>query len=637
MPDSLSSPYRIVGTAGHIDHGKSALVLALTGTDPDRLQEEKKRGITIELGFADLQLGDLHVGFIDVPGHERFVKNMLAGIGGIDAVLMVVAADESIMPQTREHFAICRLLGIRHGVVALTKCELVVEELLELVELETREFLAGSALADAPIIRTSVVSGDGLDDLRAALATCLRATPERPAEGVLRLPVDRAFTVKGFGSVVTGTLLSGTVRVGERVQVQPSDTVVTVRGIQVHGSDTEAARAGQRTALNLQGIQVDKLARGTVISRPGALAPSYLIDARLEVLEGFTAIEHHQRIRFHHGAAEILGRMSILQGDRIPGGDNGLVQLRLESPYTTAPGDRFIVRRYSPVVTIGGGVVIDPAPSKHRRRSQAAQELRRLERGTDVERLVAWVRQAGFAGLDRRQLQLRFVRPPEVIDGLIREGRDIGALVLVAGSVPRAIAAPLVEALERDLLAQLASYHERYPLRVAATKEELRSSISGSPPVEVLGAALERLVAADHVRGEDTGYALSAHRIRLPRSAEQTEQALMQTYERAGLTPPGLAKALETCGENGEEAREVLHYLLRQGRLVRIKEDIVLHAEVLERFVDALRSRFPRGQQFSVAEFKDWAGVTRKHAIPLLEHLDSLHITRRVGDARERM
>ena len=397
----MENDYRIVGTAGHIDHGKSALVRALTGTDPDRLQEERERGITIDLGFAHLELEDgTRVGFIDVPGHERFVKNMLAGIGGIDAVLLVVAADESIMPQTREHLAICELLGVSSGVVAITKCDLVDDEIAELVELEIRDLLAGSRLATAPIVRTSAETGAGLAALRGALADTLNASGVRPSHDLVRMPIDRIFTVHGFGTVVTGTLLSGRIGTGDRLELLPQATVVTVRGLQVYGEPVESATAGQRTAVNLQGVDTSAATRGDLLVTPGALAPTYMIDARLDMLPEH-GLEQLQRVRFHHGAIETLCRVAILETDEIRAGASGLVQLRLETPYACAPGDRFVVRRYSPMLTIGGGTVLDNLPAKHRHGESAAIELlTRLEGPALEDRVAALAGAAGTRGVD---------------------------------------------------------------------------------------------------------------------------------------------------------------------------------------------------------------------------------------------
>ncbi|HKC13729.1 MAG TPA: selenocysteine-specific translation elongation factor, partial [Vicinamibacteria bacterium] len=358
----------IVGTAGHIDHGKSGLVQALTGTDPDRLKEEKERGITIDLGFAHLALAeDVVASFIDVPGHERFVRNMLAGAHGIDAVLLVVAADESVMPQTREHFHICRLLGVPRGLVALTKCDLADADSQALAEMEVRELLAGSFLDGRPIVRVSARTGVGLERLRAALLELARESPPRGAGGLLRLPVDRVFTLRGFGTVVTGTLVSGALNVGEEVEILPSGRRARVRGVQIHGESVETAAAGNRTAVNLAGLEVEDLARGDVLARPGTLRPTRMLDAELTLLPGEKALADQSRVRVHVASAEALGRVRLLGGGRVEPGHTALVQLRLERPVAAGRGDRLIIRSYSPAATIGGARVLDSLPPARRR------------------------------------------------------------------------------------------------------------------------------------------------------------------------------------------------------------------------------------------------------------------------------
>lgn len=628
----MSSSYRIVGTAGHIDHGKSALVRALTGIDPDRLQEEKDRGITIDLGFADATIGDLQIGFIDVPGHERFVKNMLAGVGGIDAVLMVVAGDESIMPQTREHFAIARLLGIRAGVVAITKCDLADPETLELVEMEVEELLAGSPLATSPIVHTSIVDDRGLDSLRARLREVLAGVPARAVSGMVRLPVDRVFSVRGFGTVVTGTLLGGEVHVGDRLEVVPGGKVVTVRGVQVHGTTASGARAGQRAALNLQGIAVEELHRGLVLTAPASLPAVAMLDARIEVLAG-AGLEHLQRVRVHHGAAEILGRVALLDAEALAGGASGLVQIRLERPYPAIPGDRFIVRRYSPVTTIGGGTVIDTASRRHRRGSTAANRLRRLEAADAPGRLALLVAEAGMRGVEAQALSRRLGIPPLALQELLATAEMAGT-VLVVGTPPLAMRPADMTRLEESIESAVAAYHERWPLRPAMPKEELRQGLVPQPTPAVLDAAAMRLTAGERLRPEADGYALGRHVARLRTEDVALSRDLLDRYERAALAPPA---ADEILGAGDESRREVYHYLLRSGELVRVRDDQVLHHETLAKLIDAMTSRFARGEQFSVGEFKDWAGITRRHAIPLLEYLDSRRITRRVGDLRERL
>ncbi|HJO03347.1 MAG TPA: selenocysteine-specific translation elongation factor [Acidobacteriota bacterium] len=635
MPPDAIDGYRIIGTAGHIDHGKSALVRALTGIDPDRLQEEKERGITIDLGFADARLDDLHVGFVDVPGHERFVKNMLAGVGGIDAVLMVVAADESIMPQTREHFAICQLLGIEAGVVALTKCDLVDDEMIELAELEVEELLADTPLAGAPIVHTSTVTGAGMEDLRTALGRVLASTPTRPTAGVLRLPIDRIFTMTGFGTVVTGTLLAGSVAVGDQVEALPLGRTITVRGVQVHGREQDRAVAGQRTALNLQGVQVDELARGMVLGKPDTLQPTYMIDARLRVLDGF-AVKHLQRLRFHHGAAEVLGRAAVLGADLIRGTE-GYVQLRLESPYPAAPGDRFIVRHYSPVLTIGGGVVLDTAAPKRRRGRAAIEAMRRLDGADNESRLTLWIDEAGESGLERSAVRRRLACTDQVLDDAIAGPIAKGRIVEIGGHEPRLVPRAAIERLCAQALEILGHYHERYPLRPGLPKQELRNAVARRVPEPVFDAALARLIGDNSIRAAGDGFALQSHQVSVGDTDLALRDELLGRFKAQGVAVAAPSDVLATVPGDANAVGELFHHLLRDGRLVRIREGFVVDAGALRDLIADLQTRLPAGARFSVADFKTWTGLTRKHSIPLLEYLDSTRVTRRVGDERERI
>ena len=631
----MSERFRIVGTAGHIDHGKSALVRALTGTDPDRLQEEKDRGITIDLGFAHLDLGDqLRVGFIDVPGHERFVKNMLAGIGGIDAVLLVIAADESIMPQTREHLAICELLGISSGVVAITKCDLVDDEIVELVALEVKDFLAGTFLAGAPIVRTSAERGDGVDELCTALSGAVAAVPTRPQEEPVRLPVDRVFTVRGFGTVATGTLLSGAVRAGDVLELLPAGQRVRVRGVQAYGATVETALAGQRTALNLQGVEVEALCRGDLLVAPDSMATTYLLDARVQMLKG-CGLEQLQRVRFHHGAAEILCRVAILESDAVAEGGSSLVQLRLERPYAVVPADRFVIRRYSPMVTIGGGVAIDNLPPKHRGRNpKVAARLGRLECADPVERLALLVEGAQAAGLGESEICRRLGTTPSRARQIAADAARGGRVELVQEDPLFAVTVGTHEALAARILEGLESYHDEHPLRPGMPKSELARALPADVSEPVLDAVLGRLKEGNQLRSAADGLALPDHRVSLTAEQEQTRLALIDLYQDAGWAPPSVADARQSVGAGAES---VMRHLLREGALVRLRGDLIYASTRLEELIDELQRRHPPGEPFSVAEFKDWTGISRKHAIPLLEHLDGLRVTRRVGDKRERI
>ena len=634
----MDNDYCIVGTAGHIDHGKSALVRALTGTDPDRLQEERERGITIDLGFAYLELEDgTRVGFIDVPGHERFVKNMLAGIGGIDAVLLVVAADESIMPQTREHLSICELLGVDSGVVAITKCDLVDDEIAELVELEVRDLLAGSRLATAPIVHTSAESGAGLAELRGALADTLGAAGDRPQHELVRMPIDRIFTVRGFGTVVTGTLLSGRIGTGDRLELLPQATTVTVRGLQVYGEPVESATAGQRTAVNLQGVDTSVATRGDLLVTPGALATTYMIDARLDMLAEH-GLEQLQRVRFHHGAIEALCRVAILEADEIRAGGSGLVQLRLETPYACAPGDRFVVRRYSPMLTIGGGTVLDNLPVKHRGREPAViQLLTRLEGPALEDRLAALAAAAGTRGIDEELLRHRTFASADRLRSAAGALADAGRL-LVAQETPLVVVdTAVLAALEETIIEAVGTHHTEHPLEPGLPKSAVTATLPRDLPEVVVDALVDRLVAAQRLGGSSAALSLPDHGVVLSESQEQVRAALLDMYDEAGWSPPAISDAWKLIGVTADDGEAVFRLLLRQGELVRLRDDLVFSAARLDALIDELRRRYAAGDGFGVADFKDLAGVSRKHAIPLLEYLDEQRVTRRQGDQRIRV
>src|SRR5438445_3773553 len=466
----------IVGTAGHIDHGKSALVRALTGTDPDRLKEEKERGITIDLGFAHLDLGDgLVASFIDVPGHERFVRNMLAGAHGIDAVVLVVAADESVMPQTREHFHICRLLGIARGLVALTKCDAADADMQALAEMEVRELLAGSFLERAPVLRVSARTGQGLDELKYALRALARESPPRPAGGLLRLPVDRAFTLRGFGTVVTGTMVTGDLALGEEVELLPSGRRARVRGLQVHGVAAEQVAAGHRTAVNLSGIEVQEIARGDVLARPGTLRATSIVEAELTLLPGERPLKDQARVRVHLASAEVLARVRTLAGPTVVAGPAAPVQLRLESPAVAGRGDRLVVRSYSPAVTIGGAVVLDPLAAK-RRRGSAARPAAGLDATAAA---IAFVTEAGAAGVDAPTLAARVTLPLASLLPALQERPEVMAF----GRDPAwLVSADALRALGEATRARLAEFHARRPLQSAMPREELRRRVFARAP-----------------------------------------------------------------------------------------------------------------------------------------------------------
>ena len=596
----------IVGTAGHIDHGKTALVKALTGTDADRLAEEKRRGITIDLGFAHLQLADdIRIGFIDVPGHERFVRNMLAGAAGIDMVLFVISATESIKPQTREHFEICRLLGVQAGVIALTKADLVDPELLELVRLEVDEFAAGSFLEDAPKVAVSSLTGAGLDELRKELESTARKIHEKSAAGWFRLPIDRSFTMRGFGTVVTGTLISGALKPEQEVEVYPIGRRLRVRGLQVYGALTKRAQAGERTAVNLVGIEPGEMHRGMVLSEAGRFAPVAVLDCRLDLSSSAKPLKNGAPVHFHTGAAEIEAQVRYFdRRTALKPGDSTWARIVLKEPALVLPGDRFIIRMFSPVVTIGGGVVADISAHTYLAGRLDALRPEHLvtERpwGISEDQLIAWT-------------------------GL----REIPALPGVEHAGKWLISAARVTELRQQLTAACRTFHRAHTLLPGIQKQDLKSAVMADASVEVfeyvLAGAPELTQDAEIVR-------LKTHRVVLKQDEEQARAAIESSFERAGLAAPAVNDVLKASGVEPGRARSILQIMLREGKLIRISEDLVLHANSLARLRRELTQK--RGQRFSVPAFKDSTGVSRKYASPLLEYLDREHVTKREGDQR---
>jgi len=645
----------VIGTAGHIDHGKSALVLALTGTDPDRLKEEQARGITIDLGFAHWETPDLTISFVDVPGHERFVKNMLAGVGGIDAVLFVIAADESVMPQTREHFDICRLLHVPAGVIALTKSDLVDPDVLELVTLETRDLLRGSLLEHAPIVPVSARTGAGLDALKQALVDVSRTCIARRADGAVRLPVDRVFSVKGFGTVVTGTLVSGEIRADRDLAVLPAGRAVKVRGLQVHGTGQDTGRAGQRVALNLGGVDVADITRGDTLAAPGQFVPARACDARIDVLASSARpLRHGARVRFHQGTSEILGRVALshlipVAGiddppvvSEIPAGRGAYVRIRLESPVVLTRGDRFILRAYSPPVTIAGGSVLDPAPPRFGIRTPAGRQRFRAvdpaiapERGlaADDRALEVMLAEARLSGVAQSALVSRLGLAPGDADARAARTEQSGRAVVIDGTL---VAASAIAERSDVLLRTLADYHRAHPLEVGMPREEARERLFPFAAAGVFDRVLATLAAAGRIVARDR-LALSSHRLALSDAEEAARTGLERVFRDAGLRPPDLREAATALGVAADVIDRMAALLLRQRVLVRL-DTVLFHEAALaglrEDIASLKAAAGPAGARIDVAAFKDRYGVSRKYAIPLLEYLDRERVTRRVGDAR---
>ena len=625
----------VIGTAGHIDHGKSALVRALTGTDPDRLKEEKERGITIDLGFAFLAPdnvdNNISLAFVDVPGHEKFVKNMLAGVGGIDLVMLVVAADESVMPQTREHFEICRLLEIPRGIIVLTKCDLVDSDLRELAALETRELVAGSFLDDVPVVEVSSTSGEGIDVLKQTLFEQAEDVPVRKASGLFRLPVDRVFSMKGFGTVVTGTLIAGAVRQDAEVEILPRGSKARVRGLQVHGEKRELASAGQRTAVNLQGIDTDDVARGDTLMLPGTFVATMMLDAELDVLESSpVAVKDLTRVHLHVGTAQVLARVRTLGGKKaLAPGDKGIVQLRLESPVVAARGDRFILRRYSPLETIAGGRVLDARPEKHAVTStEAVARIEALLAGDNVAAAVQFVAEAGVAGLTEGDLARRLGVDAEAMTA-------VAASLLTVSKKPRVFIAPdVVDSLASRMNDELACFQKKNPLLDGMPKSELREKTAARAPQEVFEWVLTKLVTEGGLRSVRDLVATADHSIQMSPEEAQARDFLVAEYREAGCRPKNLSEAATKGKRDVRLLERVQRVLLKDGTLVQIADGMVFHRDVLEELKETVRGYKTKRDSIDVSFFKEMAGVTRKYAIPLLEWLDRERVTQRSGNAR---
>ena len=631
----------IVGTAGHIDHGKSALVRALTGVDPDRLPEEKRRGITIDLGFADLELGDLRLGFVDVPGHERFVKNMLAGAHGIDLLALVIAADEGVMPQTREHFDICRLLGVANGLVVITKKDLVDEEMLALVEDEARELVTGSFLENAPVVAVSSRTGVGLDDLKSQLAELGKRVPARSADFTMRLPIDRAFSMKGFGSVVTGTLISGKIAEGDELELLPSKVNVRVRGLQVHNKPVPEAHAGQRTAVNLAGIDTAQIERGMVLGPAGRLRPTQIVDVWINVLPSASrAVRSRSRVRFHIGAAEALGRVRVLESAaEIVPGSGGFAQLRLEAPVVAVHCDRFILRSYSPAETIAGGVIVDPFATKHRGREMETtlQLLRVLMSDDRAAKFASLVKTSDDRGLRLADLAAAIGWTNEVLTRVAAEVQGAGS-VIDAGGVY--LARESLDRLSHAVLVELERHHKREPLARGMLRETLREKVFSHSLPELFAGIIARLEAAGEVVSEKDIVRLSQHSVGLSEQDAELSKRIEQLYLVSGVEAPSIDEAMtrtEVPAARRAQARKLMQLLIDARTLVRIQGEMFMHNQVLKDLKTKLQnyaSQHEPERLIDVAAFKDLAGVSRKYAIPLLEYFDREQVTRRAGDKR---
>ena len=620
----------ILGTAGHIDHGKTALVKALTGIETDTLPEEKARGVTIDIGFAYWKD---NVTVIDVPGHERFVKNMVTGVCTVDLAVFVVAADDGVMPQTREHLGILHLLGVPRGVVALTKADLVEEDWLELVQEELRELFAGTFLEDAPIVPVSSVTGQGIDALRALIEAEIAQIAARPDRGIFRLPVDRAFSVQGFGTVVTGTVISGQVKVRDDLDLLPSGKTVRVRGVQTHAKDVAVAHAGARAALNVNGVEVNEIERGDILAQPGYFKTTFMVDARLQLLpDAPSVLKNRTRVHLHLGPREVLARVVLLEGDEVLPGASQLVQLRLEAPGVAARGDRFVIRRYSPVQTLGGGVVLDAQPAKHRRlRIEVIQALRDLEADDPTLVLLARLKAAGLQPrtADELAVEMGLGDVGERLRNLVQ--RDVAVPYSYAGRDYFAHAACWAQVLA-GIRAAMAAFHQMQPLRAGARRDELRPLAPGRPSADFFERGVEYLIETGELKAADALLSLKDHAIRLA-----PEQDALRTRIEVMLKAEGPVdvKALqEALQADAKAVQEVVAAMQGMGAAIRLENGALLHPDMAAQVEAKLVQYLKAHGEIDVATFRDLVGTTRKYAVPMLNYFDTQGTTMRQGDVR---
>jgi len=622
----------IVGTAGHIDHGKSSLVLALTGTDPDRLREEKERGITIDLGFAHTTEQGTVLSFVDVPGHERFVRNMLAGVGGMDLVMLHVASDESVMPQTREHFEICRLLRVPAGLVVITKTDLADASMLDVVRLEIQELVSDSFLEGAPVVAVSARTGEGIPALRRTLADLASTARRRTSDGPPRLPIDRVFSMKGFGTVVTGTLLSGRLTHDDELVMQPSGRVVKVRGLHVHGKSQGEAVAGQRVAVNLSGVDVADITRGETLTSTDAVTVTRHADVLIELLPTARQLKHGARVRFHQGTRELVGRIVLPDATHLEPGASACVRIYLDAPAALVRGDRFILRAYSPLATIAGGTILDPLPPRRGVRTAAGiARLQRL-RQSEQDAVMAAIEDAGLCGLPLPQLSGRMgvasTQRRALVERLVHASlaSDIGGTL---------VAASRLSAVEEAVVAAVTRYHAGHPLEDGMPREEARERLFARAPLPVFEHVLRVLTDRKRIIARDR-IALAGHNVALTHDEARARDAMVETLRAAKLMPPDPSMLATQIGVPLDVVTRIATLLVRRSELVRAG-DLLFHESAMKQLKSEIQSLKQSGvtNTIDVASFKDRYNITRKYAIPLLEYLDRERVTKRVGDGRK--
>lgn len=633
----------VLGTAGHVDHGKTSFIRALTGFETDRLKEEQKRGITIELGFAHLDLPCGHrIGIVDVPGHEKFVKTMVSGVSAVDILAFIVAADEGIMPQTVEHFEICRLLGVKRGIVILTKKDLVDEDWLEMVQEEISEFCQDSFLEDAPILPISSTSGEGIEQVLEALDVLVKEFDFYEVFGPFRLAVDRVFAMKGFGAVVTGTSISGRTGLGEEMQIYPTPRVAKIRGIQVHSKSVENVEAGHRTAINLQGLDVGQIKRGMVIAPPRTLEPSFMLDCRfLYLASNEKPLKHRARVRVHLGTSEIIGRISLLDRDEMRPGDEAVVQLLLEEKASVWNSDRYVIRSYSPVVTIGGGeVLLNISPKKRKRLQERDREYNRefssiLQHGTQEEKILFFLRESRGAGLSAEDIGIRIGLFGKHLKKALQDPISTKKMVVVDSATQRYVVVEIAEDLKNILVETISRYHANNPLQAGLAKEELKSSLGKKIDVKVYNYCLNELLRKGIVIQEESLLRMVDHEVALKADEEELQRDLEVWYKKRGLQTPTIRETLEQFEEYPPKlVRQVIDLQIRDGKLLKVSESLYYLKEILEPLIVKVEEYIREHEEIDAPAFKDLTGLSRKFSIPILEYLDRVKITMRIGDKR---
>ncbi len=619
--------YVILGTAGHIDHGKSALVKALTGIDPDRLKEEKERGITIDLGFADLAYPDgLTVGIVDVPGHERLVRNMLAGAGGIDIVLLVIAADEGIMPQSKEHLAICNLLKIKSGLIVLTKIDLVEPDWVKLVSDEVRAFVKGTFLEGAEIIPVSSKTGEHIDLLKEKIHEVALKVKPKLTRGLFRLPIDRVFTLKGFGTVVTGTAISGSINVDEPVEILPTNISSKVRGLHSHGKAIKTAYAGQRVAINLTGVEKESLKRGDVVVVPGRFSPTKTIDAKIELLKDSPVLKNKSLVHFHSGTAEVIARAILYDRDELKPNEGCYCQLRLQEPAILMSGDRYIIRRFSPVETIGGGEILDMHPSR-RKKSEGLGDLEVFEKGTLDEKIATKIKKTGGHGIPVSVIEGWINADIPAIKDAIRSLKDKEAIVQFEDVLLHGGA---VNSIKEGINKILIQFHKQNPLKSGVPKEEVRAQLKVEQKIfnPLITSMKDVVVDKDLLRS-------AGFRVSLSEVDKGIETKIINMLEKGGLQPPLKEELLTALKMPPKQLDDILKLMTKEGKLVRINETMYVTKNVYDKIISLLKDFFGKKKEMTVAEFRDILNTSRKYALPFLEYLDTQRVTMRVGDVRK--